>query len=180
MAHSRRFGSLRGSGSNRRRTGWFAGPSQDVVSLSDAGVTLWNVGQQAVDDGLTLVRVRGEVVLNLTQVTTIGDGFEAFAFGLCIVSENAFGIGVSAVPAPLTDIAWDGWLVHSVHGHMTGQETTEVSRFPLEAIRVPIDSKAMRKFRATDTLVGVIQVGTEIGAAALRLSARTRMLVKLP
>ena len=116
--------------------------------------------------------------MTMRLATAVGDGFENFAMGMCVVSENAFGVGVTAIPAPITDIQWDGWIWHSSHGHITSLSTTEEHRITGARI-IPIDSKAMRKLKNTDVLVGVVQLGTEIGTATVDFSARTRLLVKI-
>ena len=131
-------------------------------------------------DGLTQVRLRGEYTYFLSVVTTIGDGFAKMAVGMCWVSENAAGVGITAIPTPLTDVAWDGWLFHRMHGNITGFSTTELLTGPIDAQRVEIDSKAMRKTRATDVLVGVVELGTETGAASLVFSGVSRILLKIP
>ncbi len=96
-----------------------------------------------------------------------------------IVSENAAGIGITAIPTPLIDIAWDGWMVHE-QGQLMAQSTALSEGGGTQSQRVKIDSKAMRKFRATDTLVAVLQV-TETGdGTSMNASLKSRMLVKLP
>ncbi len=49
----------------------------------------------------------------------------------------------------------------------------------LSQVRVDIDSKAMRKARTSDVLIGVTELGTEIGAATFQFLAQTRILDKL-
>ena len=177
MAHASRF-QRRGAGfSKRRATSWSAGPSQTTVSLSAAGATLWATGSQA-NEQLTTVRIRGQLILSLNTVTTIGDGYANVGIGICNVSENAFNAGVGSVPTPLTDIGWDGWMWHMLLGQLRGTETAELQRSVMEAVRVDIDSKAMRKLRPSDLTIGVIELGTETGAAVLGFNAITRVLDK--
>ncbi len=179
LPHSRVF--PRQARGLRRKTAWSLGPSNVVESRSAAGPVLWDGAAQAVGDGLTIVRIRGELVVQLNLATTAGDGFESFAAGLCIVSENAFGVGVTAVPSPITDIGWDGWMWYHTGGQITSLVATAslVSR-SFHSLRIPIDTKAMRKIRDTDILIGVFELGTEIGAAAVEFSARSRVLSKIP
>ena len=126
------------------------------------------------------MRIRGQIVLNLSVVTAIGDGFDAVAVGICNVSENAFDAGVASVPTPLADLAWDGWIYHQLVGRMFGPETAELGASVLDSVRMDIDSKAMRKTRFSDVLIGVVEVGTETGTATLLFSGITRILDKLP
>ena len=166
-------------GSSRRKTAWESGPKNSLENLVSSTTVVWDTGSQALTDGLTLIRVRGEFVITMRLATAVGDGFENFAVGMCMVSENAFGVGVTAVPAPITDSGWDGWLYHSQHGHITALSTTEEHRVT-GARAITIDSKAMRKMKNTDVLMGVVQLGTEVGTASVDFSARTRLLFKLP
>jgi len=140
---------------------------------------VWSLGQAAGSDGLTLVRIRGEVLLFIEAATSVGDGFIQYALGICDVSENAAGIGVTAIPAPLTDVAWDGWIWHHSGAGIISLTTTEEGNTGTAVIRIPIDNKAMRKTPATNVLVGVIELGTEVGAPIVRMSANTRILDKL-
>ncbi len=126
-----------------------------------------------------MVRMHGEFTLVQALATSAGDGFQSFAVGVCIVTENAVGIGITAIPHPLTDIGWDGWWYHSVHAAVTSLETTEVARGPSSALRVPFETKSMRKLKETDVIVGVVELGTEIGTASVDFTARSRILVKL-
>ena len=130
-------------------------------------------------DGLTAIRIRGEFTLGLSVITSINDGFLKIGLGICNVTENAFNAGTASVPAPLTDIGWDGWMWHQLLGEFRGFSTTPTGRGPLEAVRMPIDSKAMRKVKQTDVLIGVIEVGAETGAATILFSAVTRVLDKI-
>ena len=179
MAHSRRFGrSAHGASTARRKTSWGSGPS-GVISRTATGSNLFAVGAQATVAGLTLVRTRGNLLVFLSSIATALDGFSG-AIGMAIVSENAFGVGVTAIPTPVTDLAWDGWLYHrffSVKG-VTATEADGANA--VSAVeRIQIDSKAMRKFKETDLLVAVIE-GTEVGGVTFNATLETRTLVKLP
>jgi len=178
LAHARgsRF---RRSGSTRRQTSWDAGPFGSL-SLTAAGSAIFTTGAQAVGDGLTLVRTRGELLLTISAISAAGDGWPRLAAGICIVSENAFGVGgAPSVPAPLTDIAWDGWLWHYV-GSVIGQVSGNFGTDGSQTIRIPIDSKAMRRIKSTDIQIGVIELGTETGTATLLADLNTRILDKIP
>jgi len=168
--------------SSRRKTGWSAGPGQlGLSSLTANGSVMWSTGAVIGLDGLTLVRTRGSVGLWLEVVGTIGDGFTRVGLGICIVSGDAFGIGVTAVPTPLTDIAWDGWLWHKIVSPMFGFSVTEGENTgPISQVRVDIDSKAMRKQKETDVQIGVIEALGEVGTATLSFVADTRVLDKIP
>ena len=180
MAHgnSSRFPRRTGS---RRKVTWGVGPTQRAPQqLTAAGASLWALGSQITLPDLTLVRVRGEFTAFIESATSIGDGYYELAFGICIVTENAFNAGVASVPAPLTDLGWDGWLFHRLVSQMRAPSTTELFTSPMEAVRIEIDSKVMRKEKATDVMIGVTELGTEAGACTLTYQAVTRVLDKLP
>ena len=162
----------------RRQVSWLFGPSGSFGALSADSVVILPLGLQFLGDDLTIVRTRGELLLYVTVAGgAAGEGF-TWAFGICVVNENAAGIGVTAIPAPFDDISWDGWMVHQ-QGQILTPEAT-LTGGDAEVDRLVIDSKAMRKTHATDVLVGVLQV-TEIGAGStMNSSFQSRVLVKLP
>ena len=155
----------------RRSTSWAVGASE-TRQLTAVGVTLWAVGSQAVVPGLTLVRTRGELLVAISSVAAVTDTMR-MAFGLCVVSENAFGAGVGSVPTPDVDMAWDGWLWHRFVS-LAVSAGSEAG-----TARIEIDSKAMRKIKETDVLIGVTEVIAESGTVVCSLRAETRVLMKL-
>ena len=158
---------------SRRQTAWSDGPfGTNAFTVSDT-VLPFGTGFTSIEEGSTIVRFRGQIVGFLSASGSGIDGFERIAFGICIVSQNAAGIGVTAIPDPLVDIGWDGWLWHELFS-CRGSLTTEQAQF-----RASIDNKAMRKFRATDVVVGMVSVGSEVGTATLQVALNSRMLLKL-
>ena len=143
-----------------------------MVSQTADGSTLFGTAQAATADGLTIVRTRGDLLIRLVTSDAITSGFDV-GFGMCVVSENAAGVGISAVPRPLDDPAWDGWFVYWT-GVVKGLIVDNSA-----SVRINIDSKAMRKIKDTDVVVAVAQGGTEIGAATLNMDLRSRILLKL-
>ena len=171
-------GSARGLPSRtRRQSSWAVGPL-GLVSRSSSGVSLFATSAQAQANGLTIVRLRGELLVMVTAGASVLDGFEG-AFGICIVSENAFGAGVGSVPSPIADIGWDGWFAYQMFQVKVVTATIgEGVNAPSAVARYEIDSKAMRKFKATDTVIAILEV-TEVGAATLAAQFRSRILVKI-
>ena len=115
----------------------------------------------------------------LSTITSVLDGFGSVAFGLAIVDAAAFAIGITAIPHPFSDSDWDGWLWHW-QGSLYGPSSTVTNAAGPANVRIPIDSKAMRKWKQFDALVGVAEFGTEVGAAVITAKLNTRILVKLP
>jgi len=163
----------------RRRTGWSLGPNGETAARAVAGRDLFPVGAQANQDGLTLVRLRGTLDIRLNSVASAGDGFAQIACGICNVNENAFGIGITGVPDPISDIGWDGWLWYWT-GSMITSFGTLTNAEGSNSRSIVIDSKAMRKTLETDVVVGVFSVLSEAGTAVIQAIMNTRILDKLP
>ena len=178
MARSSQF---RSRTTSRRRTTWGLGPglitSQNAVSSSSTFL----VGAQTAEatvDGLTIVRIRGMISLSLGLATAAQDGFSG-AFGICIVTQNAAGVGVTAMPEPVTDLSWNGWLWHQFFAFQSGVVSSSSNPGPKDMLHIEIDSKAMRKIRVTDNVALIGQV-TELGTSTMEVFGATRSLSKLP
>ena len=176
MARSRGFhqGNAR---VQRRQTGWEEGPGGTPVQTINASVKrILNSGAQALVDGLTLIRTRGYFSSIQVIGSAIGDGFSG-AFGIGVVTNDAFAIGVTAMPGPLSNIDWDGWLYH----RFISQHVAAANAFGTEdsVLTFEVDSKAMRKITVNDTVFAMLEV-TEIGTAEIDVFFDSRMLLKLP
>ncbi len=100
MARRNRF-SARGSLSSRsqpHRPSWSTGPN-GIVTISSSSSVLYATGAQSQVDEVTIVRTRGLVTVFLSAGGTL-EGFDG-AIGICVVSENAFNVGITAVPTPV-------------------------------------------------------------------------------
>ena len=166
------------TGGSARKTSWDIGARGGSGLLTTSITGVFGDAAQATSDGLTVVRTRGELLVQLESATAVGDGFRV-AVGLCIVSQNAAGIGATAIPDPITDQAWDGWFWYWT-GTLSAMIATEAELVQTDAAvaRIVIDSKAMRKIKATDTIVGAFAT-VESGTAGMRLTLETRTLLKL-
>ena len=176
MAHTNRL-STRGR-APRRRVEWTDGPNSNsaIQSTSVDNAVVWTTGQAALAQN-TLIRIRGELSAWLSLITSVGDGFAKYAAGIGIVSADAFAAG--ALPTPSGDPDWSGWMWYHAGGAMVGDVTTEVFRSPMAAIRLEIDTKAMRKVGPNETIFGVFQVVGEVGGSTVNFAVSTRMLFKL-
>jgi len=177
VAHANRLRFPRTAGARRKVT-WNQGPNGSISNIITSTVALFALGSQATIDDLTLVRIRGQVLLSLSAVDAVNEGFRCY-LGICSVSENAFNAGVAAVPAPLADIGWDGWIWHYESILRSNFATFEPTS-PMTMERIQIDNKAMRKVHNTDILVGVLET-TELGdGSTMAALMDTRILDKLP
>ena len=178
MASRRRSRFPRGSSTRRRAVGWEPGP-EGILSPASSTSSLFGTTVVAIIDDITVVRTRGELLFQLLTSSVAQGGFQ-IGFGMCVVSQNAAGVGATAIPAPIADNQWDGWFVHwqgalKSLGPVTADNIVAVDR----TLRVPIDSKAMRKLGETDTIVAMLET-IEVGVSTMHAELRTRILVKAP
>ena len=147
------------------------------MSLATTGTAIFATGQQFLLDGLTMVRTRGELQLQVSVLPGFVVTFFEFAVGLCIVTENAADVGATAIPDPVVDSGWEGWIWHQFGVAGIGPGVGAVVD---RAIQYEVDSKAMRKIRSTDVIVAVLG-GEETGTAGTITGFMdSRILVKLP
>ncbi len=183
MARSRNV--LVPRGGSRRRTSWGVGPgSGTTTNQVSATGTLLPAGATLTDDGLTLIRTRGVLDMQITDSGTPAATMMG-AVGIGVVTSEAFAIGATAVPLPVTDDQWDGWLYHwyfslwsanAINGG--SQVDTDAINTNLAHVRFEVDSKAMRKIDFNETIMACLEV-IETGTSIMNWSFRSRTLVKL-
>ena len=192
MAVLRRSGFLRSSGrSQRRKTSWQIGAQTGTdgspQNIGSSVAQLATVGALAAEDGLTLVRTRGEFVAFLSATGSALDGFHG-AFGIAVVANAAFVAGVGSLPTPITEENWDGWLYHRYFSLQAGDQlavataATQLnqSNATNAALRVEVDSKAMRKLETDMVIYACVEVIAFGVSAQMQWSFNSRSLVKLP
>ena len=181
MAQRRGFSHRGRPRSQRRLTAWSVGSGgTGALSLSASGSSLVGAGVQPTLEGLTIVRTRGELLLELRAATAAGDGFNG-AFGIGLAHTPAFDAGIGSLPTPLDEDDGEMWLYHRYFAVVAPVAFAATGFAPTlgAALRIEVDSKAMRKFPDETTLFAAIQV-VEVGTASLSVHWNSRMLVKLP
>jgi len=182
MARSQRFQGRSQIRSPKRLTAWDSGPNQALEGQSAIGHNLWTTGVGLTNESMaTIVRTRGQFRLLLDLATAAGDGFNG-ALGLGIVSLDAFNSGTAAVPSPFTDAEWPGWFWHEywdLHSVAAQTQGENIARNAMVDLRIPIDSKAMRKLGEHEIIFGSLDVAVETGTASMRFIGDTRILLKL-
>ena len=177
MAHSRRF-PRQSRFPTRRLTSWDSGVSALPLTLGVTANQIWTVGQAVTVEKTTLIRIRGTFMAFLTAVTAGGDGFDG-AFGIGVVSSEAFAAGVASIPSALSDSDRNIWLVHQfINLHQLSGTETDGSNAVGSVVRGEIDSKSMRKLVFGDVVFGSLEL-VEQGTAAGEFFANTRFLAKL-
>ena len=94
------------------------------------------------------------------------------AFGICVVTDVALAIGITAVPSPVAEIQDDLWYVH----HTIVQRSSFLSSigfYPNVATLYQFDSKAKRKVETGSTIVVVVE---NSGPHGFQIATGMRML----
>ena len=175
MARSR--GSSPRFARSRRLTGWDLGPGGTAAtSLSASAALVLGSGVIILQDGLTLVRTRGRLSVILNTSANLGEGFQG-AMGIGITTAQAFSdIGITALPHPIDEVDWDGWLFHTFLGVHEGLAAATNGSGNID---YEVDSKAMRKLTENMVIFAAIQV-VEIGVSTAKVHFDSRCLFKLP
>jgi len=110
---------------------------------------------------VTLMRLRGEILVKGTPNAVADDA--VIAFGFIVVSDNAFAAGGVSLPGPISDLDAP-WVWHGFAPLSAGQTALDGSDIG-SVVRMTIDSKAMRKLGINETLALVGQTTTNDYAA---------------
>jgi len=189
MARLRRssFQTIRGQ---RRQTTWGVGPETgvngDVQTITASSSVLASTVVTPLIEGLTTIRLRGDLNLFLSASSGAGSGFHG-AFGIGIVTDQAIAIGITALPTPLDEEDSSIWLYHRYFGLFSAgaiaaadAQDEDLVNPVSAALHIEVDTKAMRKFPIANTMYAVIQVVRAGASGTLRWAFNSRQLVKLP
>jgi len=170
MARARRTFPSRG---NRRIPTWVGPADQSYVSVG-SGLSVLIASFAPEDASIvkpTVVRVRGQVSIKLNSYAADLD--IAGAFGMCVVSDEAFVAGAASIPRPFDDADWDGWFVwRSFAAHY---ELLDATGAFLASYEFEVDSKAMRKVTSNETIVMMCE--SQTGAVQISMGLRTLLLL---
>ncbi len=177
VLHGSRFPRQIQSRSPRRSTVWSAGPNSEAQTISAVVKVLWTNGSiLATEPRTTIVRIRGHLRL-VAQSFSVSTALMRGAFGIGIVSSDAFAAGIASMPGPHSDSSWPGWIWHQFWSIQAGVDAAIPGDEKI--VDLEIDSKAMRKQGENETLFGMSEVVAESGAVSAILIAETRILDKL-
>ncbi len=171
---ARKSGFVRRNNVMRRETQWFAGTTtSNGLAAASTAVLAASLNAAALAlRPFTVIRTRGWVHMRSDQVAA--SELVVVHYGLAVVSDQAVGIGVTAVPTPATDNGSDLWFTY-VSGAVFENVDANVSG--VDQLLIPIDSKAMRKVEDGQDVVAVVETDAQsLGAQA---TAFFRLLIKL-
>ncbi len=157
----------------RRATDWSASVSlAGAVNVAASTAAILEVFIPIIG-GETLIRTRGMFTVGSDQSS--GDEIQIGAFGICVVTEQAATVGITAVPHPSSDAAWGGWVVHQYYAART-EFLSAVGFQPNTWHRFPIDSKGMRKIDEDERLIVVVENASAFG---ITVTSQERFLTKV-
>jgi len=111
----------------------------------------------------TCVRIVGEMFVETSAPTAV----DVVVLGAAVVSDQAFTVGITAVPDPITEIGDDMWtFINPLTMASTAQKQ-----------RKTFDSRAMRKIEEGQTLAFVWATGAGTGAS-VKVGVYLRVLFK--
>ena len=171
MAHPRRARALVGRGT--KRSSLWLGFAAGTTTLTASSATLINV----LNAGALALRpftvVRTHLNVSVASDQSAASELMIGAMGTIVVKTSATGIGITAVPSPITDIN-DDWFVFQ--GFSNRYEFLSAVGAARVDVQYEIDSKAMRKVDDGDDIVLVAEMQTGVGAL---IQITGRMLIKL-
>ena len=167
------------SRSPRRSTTWGFGPDAVLASSGATPSLLFTTGiALVVQPKATIIRLRGDALVALTAAGSAGDGYTG-AFGIGIVSAEAFAAGPASCPGALTDSEDDIWFYHQFFSARSVTATiADGVNGPSVVQRFEVDSKAMRKLTIDQVVFGSFEA-FETGVAVVQFNFDSRMLVKM-
>ena len=150
------------------------GNVNQLAVLSANTPALGSVGLQTIVGPLTIVRTRG--YFNIALVAATASDIICGAFGIIMVSENAFNAGIASVPGPMTDSGedWFVWepivLQHlATDPHEVDGRTAQFRHF---------DSRGMRKSKTSEVAAVVVELISIVGGQTIDLGYSFRDQVK--
>ena len=169
---ARRSGLVLRGGSNRRETIWVGGSFVDTtIGAPSTAVLLTSLNAAALAlRPFTVIRTRGIASIRSDQSAAVES--QLAAWGKCVVSEQAVAIGVTAVPTPATDNAFDLWF-----GYEILQNLGDIAAGPQDIVTRYVDSRAMRKVQEGEDLITVIE--TTAISSGCTITTFDRILLKL-
>ena len=125
----------------------------------------------------TILRARGEILVAPSAVTAALDECR-IGFGLGIVSADAAVVGSGFMPDPIGDpeYPWLWWHVHHFFSPFVVDGTAS-DDFGVGVVRIPVDTKAMRKMKPAEAVVLVAEYVDTTGTPAIRVAGDIRCLL---
>ncbi len=161
---------------SRRETRWLSLPvvRTTLASSSSAAIILVLTAAEKAERPFTIVRTR--LIMHVLSDQVAASETYQVALGGAVVSDQAVGIGVTAVPTPQTDRLSDLWFLYEDVCAQVIIGATSTIQEPA-GTQVRVDSRAMRKVEEGEDIIFTLE-NSSIGDGTITTVAG-RMLVKL-
>ena len=124
----------------------------------------------------TILRVRGFVQAQFDTTLQLADRM-LLTFGLGVVSTDAFAVGAMALPDPGAEPEYP-WLWWGQIFLLATQANVPGQSWGPDAMRLEVDSKAMRRIKPGQSLVWAVEISIVVGAPVVDiLFGQTRVLI---
>ncbi len=142
----------------KRKSNWIGPADQTYLAIAGGNSVIHSSFVPSAVGFLapTIVRTRG--IVDLHGTTLVADVDFGGAYGICVVSDEAFAAGTASIPRPFDDADWGGWLVWGAFARH--QEFLDGTGTALPNWSENIDSKAMRKVGNNETIVALVESQT--------------------
>ncbi len=173
----RKSGFVVRGGSRKRETRWLDGvPVRTGFAAGASSLAFTLTAVELAYRPFTVTRTRGLIGIKSDQVAAT-EPFQ-IGLGMCVVSDQALAIGVTAVPTPITDMGSDLWFLHElVFGEILVASAASIEG--QGSVNKYFDSKAMRKVDDGQDIAIVTEVPSSASSEGLVRTLGFRMLIKL-
>ena len=174
---ARRSGNVLRGGRLRRQTEWIGGtPVRSTLAAANTAVLQTTLSAGVLNlRPFTVIRTVGALSLRSDQAA-VSEDFAAM-YGICVVSDQAVAIGVTAVPTPSTDNESDLWYLHR---YIVGRFNflSSVGFHPQEGIYMEFESRAARKVEEGQDVIDVVESPANV-TSGCTITTFNRTLIKL-
>ena len=159
----------RGRSSGRRADYEWAGTE---IALTGLATTTVFQAVATVGVASTIMRIRGRLHMAITAI--LGVGRTTAVLGLIIASDDAVGVGATALPDPLLDADAEWIWLGSME--VVGFSATLAEQGGAGLDHLEVDTKAMRKVKANEQIVLVVNPGQPTAGVTAAIDGFIRAL----
>ena len=144
------------------------------LSQSMTGNGVFLGGNLGLDGPWTCIRMLGEYIIGVDAAPTAQDAV-SIGVAIGVASTDALIIGATAIPSPISEpqFPWLRWAVHDFFFN-----DTSLADGNARSIRVPFDSRSMRKLKPREALFVVAEYADTAGAPPMQIEhSQVRVLV---
>ena len=158
---------------NRRLVEWIASADFTAFTALAGGAAILH---QSISLGepFTIVRTRGSLYVASDQI--VASELTAGALGMAVVTTQAAGIGVTAVPTPIADQGSESFFLQRPYGINFGTTAAGTAAADIQGWEFMFDSKGQRKVTESETVAVLLENATLVG---INFALVFRMLLKL-